>query len=127
MLEAVHDNLGIAFSRKTGRVLIHKATLQALGLPDYVRLLPNPKWGKVALQVCAKEEVGAICIKKGKSKEKPVIICSLVIQRILWDICSWKKDGNYLIYGRHFPKNEIVEFCLQNAEEIPDELFTDPM
>ena len=82
----------------------------------------------MVIRKCAEDDKNALrwCVE-GKSKEKPVIICSLVIQRILWDICSWKKDGNYLNYGRHFPKNEIVEFCLQNAEEIPDDLFNDPM
>ncbi len=126
MQGTVHDNFGIAFSRKTGRILIYKATLRALGLPEYVRLLPNPKWRKLALQVCAKEETGAIRIPKSKSKCKPIIICSLVIQRMLWDMCSWEKNGNYRVYGRYFPKNEIVEFCLSDAEDIPDELFIDP-
>ena len=126
MLEAAHDALGIAFSRKSASVLIYRATLRALGQPEYVRLLPNPTRGRLALQVCAKEEMGAIRIPKSKVKGKPVLICSLVIQRILWDIGGWEKDRNYRIYGRHFPKNEIVEFRLEDAEIIPDEDFRDP-
>ena len=84
--EAAHDALGIAFSRKSACVLIYKATLRALGQPEYVRLLPNPARRRLALQVCAKEEMGAIRIPKSKAKGTPVLICSLVIQRILWDI-----------------------------------------
>ena len=126
MPEAAHDALGIAFSRKSARVLVYKSTLRALGHPSYVRLLPNPSRRRLALQVCAKEEMGAIRIPKSKSKGKPVLICSLVIQRILWDIGGWEKDRNYRIYGRHFPKNEIVEFRLEDAEVIPEEDFHDP-
>ena len=65
-------------------------------------------------------------MRKSNVKGKPVLICSLVIQRILWDIGGWEKDRNYRIYGRHFPKNEIVEFCLEDAEAIPEEDFRDP-
>ena len=85
---AAHDPLGIAFSRKSACVLIYKATLRALGRPEYVRLLPNPTRGRLALQVCAKEEMGAIRIPKNRAKGKPVLICSLVIQRILWDVAN---------------------------------------
>ena len=126
MQEAAHDALGIAFSRKSARVLIYKATLRALGQPEYVRLLPNPSRRRLALQVCAKEEMGAIRIPKSKANGKPVLICSLVIQRILWEIGGWEKDRNYRVYGRHFPKNEIVEFRLEDADVIPDEDFCDP-
>ena len=55
-----------------------------------------------------------------------MLICSLVIQRILWEIGDWEMDRNYRIYGKHFPKNEIVEFCLEDAEIIPENDFRDP-
>ena len=32
----------------------------------------------------------------------------------------------YRIYGKHFPKNEIVEFRLEDATVIPEEDFSDP-
>lgn len=125
MQEAAHNELGIAFSRKSARVLIYKSTLRSLGQPKYIRILPNPKRRRLALQVCAKDEMGAILVPKTKAR-KPIIICSLVIQRIIWDISEWDKDKSYRIYGKHFPKNEIVEFLMEDAEVIPDELFVDP-
>ena len=126
MKESSSEYLGIAFSRKSAQVLIYKSTLRALGNPNYVRLLPNPSRKRLALQVCNQKEMGAIHIPKRNTKGKPIIICSLVIQRILWDIGDWDKDKNYRIYGKLFPKNEIVEFILADAEVIPNDAFIDP-
>ena len=126
MPEQPHEHLGIAFSRKRASVLIYKSTLRALGKPNYVRILPNPSRKRIALQVCAKQEMGAIHISKKNMKGKSVIICSLVIQRILWEIGEWHKNSNYRIYGTLFHKNEIVEFLLSDAEVISDEDFIDP-
>ena len=117
--------LGLSFSHKSARVLIHRSTLEALGNPAYIRFLCSIRTNRVSVQVCAKEESGAIKVPLRKTR-KPITICSLVMQRTLWDACDWNRGSNYRVWGVLYPKHELVEFDLTKAEEGQDEVFYDP-
>ncbi len=117
---------GIAFSRKRASVLIHLSTIRALGYPRYVRILCNEKRKRLAVQVCAEKESGAIRVAKGRVKEQPLLLSSLIVQGRIWNLCGWDTNKNYLVYGIFRSQQELVEFNLLNAEAITDDMFIDP-
>lgn len=117
---------GIAFSRKRASVLIHQSTLRALGHPRYIRILCNDERKRLAIQVCAVKESGAIKVPYVRGKQKPFLLSSLVIQSRIWNRCGWDKNGNYCVLGIFYPQHELVEFDLTKAAPIPDEMFRDP-
>ena len=67
-----------------------------------------------------------LCHLGGISGQNVGIVGRFEKSNILWDIGGWEKYRNYRIYGRHFPRNEIAEFRLEDAEVIPEEDFCDP-
>ena len=117
---------GISLSRKRASMLIHQTTIRALGYPRYVRILYNEKRKRLAVQVCAEKESGAIKASKGKILEKPLLLSSLVVQSRIWNLCEWDTKKNYRVYGVLRSQQELVEFDLMKAETIPDEMFVDP-
>ncbi len=119
---------GIAFSRKRASVLIHQSTIRALGLPRFIRVLCNETRKRLAVQVCAEKESGAIKVwhGKGRTRQRPFLLSSLVIQARIWNLCGWATNENYRVYGVLRPQHELVEFDLMKAEAIPDEMFMDP-
>lgn len=115
---------GIDFSRKRASVFIHQSTVHALGHPRYVRILCNEKRKRLAVQVCAVKESGAIKVPNGRGKPRPFLLSSLLVQVQIWNICGWDRNGNYRIIGVVHPKQELVEFDLTKAALISDEMFS---
>lgn len=126
MLEEQNIMPGIDFSRKRASVLIHQSTVRALGHPRYIRILCNEKRKRMAIQVCAVKESGAIKVPKGRGKPRPFLLSSLLVQAQIWNICGWGRNGNYRIIGVIHPQQELVEFDLTKATPISDEMFSDP-
>lgn len=130
MTEGTNVLPAIAFSRKRASVLIYQSTVRALGAPRFVRILCNENRKRLAVQVCAEKESGAIKIPKkrgrGSGRPKLFLLSSLVIQSRIWNLCGWDTNENYRVFGVFRQQQELVEFDLTKAEAIPDELFIDP-
>lgn len=130
MAEEMNMLPAIAFSRKRASVLIYQSTVRALGKPRFVRILCNEKRKRLAIQVCAEKESGAIKIPKkrgrGSGLPKLFLLSSLVIQSRIWNLCGWETNENYRVFGIFRQQQELVEFDLTKANAIPDELFLDP-
>ncbi len=50
-------------------------------------------------------------------------ISSLVMLRLVWKVCNWKKKDTLRCFGKIYKKNQVVDFDLNNVERITEEEF----
>ena len=112
---------GISFSWKGACVHIYQNTIKALGSPRYVRFLFDDQKKHLAVQVCSPQESGAIRVSVEKRKIN--YISSLVMLRLVWKVCNWKKKDTLRCYGKIYEKNQVVDFDLNHVERITEEEF----
>ena len=113
--------IGITFSWKGAGVYIYKKTIKALGSPRYVRFLFDDSKRHLAVQVCSPVESGAIRVSA--EKERNYYISSLVLLRLIWKVCNWKRKDTMRCYGTLYKRNQVVDFDLNHVERITDAEF----
>jgi len=113
--------VGISFSWKGACVHIYQNTIRALGSPHFVRFLFDDQKKHLAVQVCSPQESGAIRVSVERRKIN--YISSLVLLRLIWKVCDWKKKDTLRCYGKLYEKNQIVDFDLNHVERITDAEF----
>ena len=114
----------ISFSSKNRRVLIHKSTLRALGMPQFIRFLLNRNKKCVAVQVC--EAMDRDCFKVPDLKPEDVYeISSINFVKMVYTLGSWNINSSYRVSGISYPEKRLVEFDLTEAETITEEEFQD--
>lgn len=114
----------ISFSSKNRRVLIHKSTLRALGMPQYIRFLLNKRRKCVAVQVC--EAIDRDCFKVPELKPEDVYeISSVNFVKMVYTLGEWNINSSYRVCGEAFSEKRLVEFDLTEAVTITEEEFED--
>ena len=53
-------------------------------------------------------------------------ISSIPFLSVIYKRCHWDENKSYLVYGREYKKNRLVDFDLETAREIAPEDFLDP-
>lgn len=118
---------GLSFSNKRGRLLIHHATIRALGEPDYVRLLLNKRDKRLAVQCCEEIDSDHFRVPAAvEGQDYRFEISSVGLISVIVKTCGLDSNKTYLVYGTHLPKYRLVEFDLAEVREIHQDQFEDP-
>lgn len=118
------DVLMLSFSLKRRRVLIHKRTIRALGMPQNIRFLLNTEKGKVAVQSCEPidrdnftvPDLNTVCQYE---------ISSVNFLNVVYKLGKWDGDKTYRVEGIYYEANHLVEFDLKRSILISDDEFVD--
>ena len=114
----------LSFSLKRRRVLIHRSTLRALGMPQNIRFLLNKKKVRVAVQCCEAIDRDFFAVPDLKPSET-FEISSINFLKMVYRLAKWDEDRSYRVSGTLFRVNRLAEFDLNNAEAISDADFID--
>lgn len=121
------ERLGLSFSIRRGRVLVHHSTIRSIGKPEYIRFLFNSKTKHIAVQSCEPIDQHSFRVPAFIPGEKTSFeISSIPFLSVIYKRCHWDENKSYLVYGREYKKNRLVDFDLETAREIAPEDFVDP-
>ena len=59
MSEQKIRRMGVSFNCRAGKLLIYRATLEAIGLPEFYRFLFSPNEKRFAIEACDMNDPGA--------------------------------------------------------------------
>lgn len=116
----VDPKLGISFSLKRRRVLIHRSTIKEIGNPEYIRFLVNSADKKLVVQACDYSETNSHEVPEWSGTANSFEITSLQMQKIIWQICGWHKEKTYRVAGTLYPEHGLVEFDLSEAKVVSE-------
>ena len=108
---------GISVNLDTGRIAIHRTTLEIMGYPEYYRFLLNLGKKQFAIQSCGIDDDGAHRLPEIKDRETCDVNSKDLI-RLLYRSCKWKITMSYRIQGTGFPEQQTVNFDLDDALEL---------
>lgn len=115
-------HIAITFSYRRGRTRIHKATIDELGRPAYIRMLFNPENNSLAVQGFSHRVKDSIRVPSklfeanGTFEISSVLFVESIRERIKWD-----KASSYSVSGYYDPNSKLVIFNLSEGEVINDE------
>ena len=122
-----NNSAGLSLSTRRDRIIIHHATILALGEPEYIRFLINQRDRKVAVQCCEQIDRNHILVPEAESgKEYRFEISSTCLISVVYKICGWDQGKTYVVYGKAHPKHRLVEFDLDTAQIIAADQFEEP-
>lgn len=111
------DTATMTFDPK--RIKIFKTTVEALGYPEHVRMMIDPKEKGFAIQVCEKTDENAIEFSKPSGEQKiAVFIHNPIILETLRSMMDWNDNTRYQIQGTCVPAEKGVIFDLTTAEPL---------
>ena len=107
----------LSIDMKRNLIRIHKATLNALGQPEYIQLLVNPDNRSIAIRKGISTDTLAHRvhydrIKKGQSFE---LYSTILLQNIMSISRQCETMKAYRIYGNYLPDYEIVKFSIDEC------------
>ena len=109
---------GISFNVVSGRITIFKATLVAMGYPEYFRFLFSPEDLVFGIEPCAIDDGGAQRLPDEIAREH-YDIKSKDLVRFVYQTCRWRKRLTYRIPGvKSAPDSHQVYFDLRQAMEV---------
>ena len=108
---------GISVNLDTGRIAIHRTTLEIMGYPEYYRFLLNLGKKQFAIQSCGIDDDGAHRLPEIKDRETCDVNSKDLI-RLLYRSCKCKITMSYRIQGTGFPEQQTVNFDLDDALEL---------
>ena len=121
------SKMGLSFSIRRGRLLIYQATIRMLSNPEYIRFLFNTKERRIAIQSCEAIDRNAIRLTKPIGGERfQYEISSSPLLSVIYKSCQWNPYQTYLVYGRLFKRNHLVDYQLDSAIQIAADQFIDP-
>ena len=82
---------GISVNLDTGRIAIHRTTLEIMGYPEYYRFLLNLGKKQFAIQSCGIDDDGAHRLPEIKDRETCDVNSKDLI-RLLYRSCKWKNS-----------------------------------
>ena len=119
--------VGLSFSLRRGRLLIHHATIRAIGNPDYMRFLLNSKEKHIAVQCCEAIDRDNFRVPELIEGDKYTFeISSSPFVSVIYKACGWDKETTYVVYGIVHEKYRLVDFDLTTAQVINPDEFVDP-
>ena len=108
---------GLSVNLYSGRIAIHRTTLEVLGYPEFYRFLFNPVQRQLTLQSCGIDDEGAHRLPEIKDGET-CDVNSKDLVRLLYRTCKWNRKMSYRILGSGFPEQRTVNFNLEDAVEL---------
>lgn len=128
MTEKKADNrAGLSFALRRGRLLIHHATIMALGNPEYIRFLLNSDEKHIAIQCCEAIDRDKFSVPEALEGEKYSFeISSIPFVSVIYKICGWDRNKTYQVYGKIHQRHRLIDFDLNVAKEIHVDQFVDP-
>lgn len=127
MENRITGKLGLSFSLNKGRLLIYHATIQELGSPSRIRFLHNVRDRKLAIQCCDPVDRDSFEVPEYEPGEKYQFeLYSAPFLTSIYRMCRWDKNETYRVYGISHPEYRLVEFYLDQAQQIRPEEFVDP-
>ncbi len=112
---------GISFSKKYGKIVVFRSTIQALSEPKYIKFLMNMDKGCIAVQTSEKKTIDCFKVPIYESKDVEFRIYSDVLLKMLWKRCGWDSNYTYHIDGVLYSEHGLVEFDLNEAVQLADE------
>lgn len=116
------NHIAITFSYRRGRTRIHKATIDELGKPPYIRMLFNPENNSMAVQGFTRKVKDAIRVPanlfdpNGTFEISSTLFLESVRKRMEWD-----KNLTYMVPGHYDQGSKLIIFSLNDSEIISDE------
>ena len=121
------SRLGLSLSLKRGRLLVHYATIKALGCPGYIRFLYNSRKKRIAIQICEEIDREAIRVpEKIEGERYQFDISSSPLLSVIYKHCGWATDQTFSVMGTFHEKYHLVEYDLLSAKVISSDQFYDP-
>ncbi|MCD7804453.1 MAG: hypothetical protein LUH03_04765 [Oscillospiraceae bacterium] len=111
---------GISLSKKYGKIVVFRSTMQALSEPRYIKFLINMEKGCLAIQACEKKILDSFRVPIFDSKETEFRIYSDRLLGMLWKRYGWDSGYTYHMDGALYPEHGIVEFNLNEAVQLAD-------
>ena len=116
---------GISFSKKSGRIIVFKKTLELLGFPAYYRFLLDPDGKSLAVQSCEMDDEGSHKLPK-LTQNDYCEIKSLALVKFIYKSCRWNGKISYRVPGAVVPEFNLVQFDLTKALEIHEGRLIEP-
>lgn len=118
---------GLSLSFRRGKLMIHRATIRAIGDPEYIRFLINKKDRRLSVQTCEEIDRNHIRVPyEEDGREFKFEVASVELVSVIYMTGGWGTKQSYVIYGKAYPKHRLVEFVLDNARVITAEEFDQP-
>jgi len=115
------SHVAITFSYRRGRTRIHKATINELGHPPYIRMLFNPENNSLAVQGFEKKVRDAIRVPDNLFEPNGTFeISSTLFLESLRKRMGWDKNMSYLVLGHYNSDAKLVIFELNEREVLTD-------
>ena len=106
--------LGFTFQYKWGKVLIHKATLEAIGYPEFYRFRLAIEEKHFAIEACEMNSQGA---HRFRGFSHGYAQSSLGFLESIYNLCKWDYERTYTVYGIVLYGGKMVGFELAKADE----------
>ena len=117
-----NSDICVTFSYRNDIIRIHKASIAALGHPEYIRLLINKKGRQLAVQPCGAEERDKIQVPWLSDEDsRSIEFHGMAFLEVVTDIMGWEKGLTYRVKGECIerPAGRYILFNLDRAE-TPD-------
>lgn len=109
----------ITFDCRRGIVRIHRATLEALGLPEFYRFLFHAEKKRFAIEGCTMDDVGYHIFRGLKENDNHSYTQnSLAMIDSIYQLCQWDKEQVYRVPGISLFGGKVICFELSEAEMI---------
>lgn len=113
----------ITLDRRNGQVTLHQTTLNAIGRPEYFRMLLDDDNSVLLLESCSHTDQGGIKIyysnaNNNDSDKRYERVYSRYMLRLLYTECGWLDDYSYRIYGTKVQGKPMVCFLIDRAEIV---------
>ena len=121
------QKLGLSFCIRRGRLLIHQSIIRRIGDPEYIRFLYNARDKHIAVQACEAIDQHSYRVPSfAPGDSSSFEINSMPLLSVIYKRCHWDQEKSYLVYGKAFAKNRLVDCDLSTALVITQNLFVEP-
>ena len=118
--KADKDNLYIRIDVRYFRISFHKATLESIGNPEYIRVGYHPKTKRIVILNAGENIERAVRIRF--KKDGPGYVHSKWLLSEIREADSvLTEDGSYLLKGRRLENIPAVLFPLENIQTMKEE------
>ena len=113
------NGLGLRIDAKYNRIYIHKATLKAIGDPEFVSLGINPDKKKMVVLVSAAKSKNAIRVQD--AEDNTFFVQSKVLLDGIRTVAPQiGAQDSCLLYGTLLKERKAVAFDMNNLEMMPE-------
>lgn len=113
-----YSSPGISFNIDSGRITIYKATLVAMGHPEFFHFLFSPEDLILGIEPCGIDDGGAHRVPDDLAHDY-YSFKTIDLVRFVFRTCGWQKKLTYRVPGEKLtPDSHTVYFDLRRAMEV---------